>query len=80
MTTRELFEGASRLQIVGLFLAMLELTRQRKIEVQQDPESGIITLNAREPKDAEDVDALDRSAAAGARDDGVLTPEAVDNA
>ncbi|MCA9273759.1 MAG: segregation/condensation protein A [Phycisphaerales bacterium] len=80
LTTRELFEGASRLQIVGLFLAMLELTRQRKIEVQQDPESGIITLNAREPKDAEDVDALDRSAAAGARDDGVLTPEAVDNA
>lgn len=57
MTTRELFEGASRLDIVGLFLAMLELTRQRRIEVQQDPESGIITLEAREPDELEDSDA-----------------------
>ncbi len=54
MTTRELFEGASRLDIVGLFLAMLELTRQRRIEVQQDPESGIITLEAREPDKLDD--------------------------
>lgn len=56
MTTRELFEGASRLDIVGLFLAMLELTRQRKIEVQQDPESGVITLEAREADDLESTD------------------------
>jgi segregation and condensation protein A len=56
MTTRELFEGASRLDIVGLFLAMLELTRQRKIEVQQDPDSGIITLEAREPDDLDHFD------------------------
>lgn len=49
MTTRELFEGASRIQIVGLFLAMLELTRQRKIVVEQDGTSGLITLRGREP-------------------------------
>lgn len=54
MTTRELFEGASRLDIVGLFLAMLELTRQRRIEVQQDVETGIITLEAREPDELDD--------------------------
>lgn len=48
MTTRELFEGASRIQIVGLFLAMLELTRQRRIKVEQDA-SGVITLRGREP-------------------------------
>lgn len=56
MTTRELFEGASRLDIVGLFLAMLELTRQRKIEVLQDPDTGIITLEAREPDELDDVE------------------------
>jgi len=54
MTTRELFEGASRMQIVGLFLAMLELTRQRKIEVEQDAASGVITLRGREPDTIEE--------------------------
>ncbi len=54
MTTRELFEGASRMQIVGLFLAMLELTRQRKIEVEQDPTSGLITLRGRNPDSADE--------------------------
>ncbi|MFI4892493.1 MAG: segregation/condensation protein A, partial [Phycisphaerales bacterium JB058] len=51
MTTRELFEGASRMQIVGLFMAMLELTRQRKIEVEQDA-AGMITLRARAEKES----------------------------
>ncbi len=80
LTTRELFDGASRLQIVGLFMAMLELTRQRKIEVEQDSESGIITLEARVPDNAEEHDAVDSSPDVDARDDGVHTPEVVDNA
>ena len=80
LTTRELFDGASRLQIVGLFMAMLELTRQRKIEVEQDPESGIITLEARVPDNAEERDAVDSSPNVDVRDDGVLAPEVVDNA
>ncbi|GAB5495916.1 MAG: segregation/condensation protein A [Phycisphaerales bacterium] len=79
MTTRELFEGASRLDIVGLFLAMLELTRQRKIEVQQDPESGIITLEAREADEVEDVDALDSGTGSDPDADGVLEAESADN-
>lgn len=54
MTTRQLFEGASRMQIVGLFMAMLELTRQRKIEVEQDA-AGMITLRARAEEESEEV-------------------------
>lgn len=49
MTFRELFAGASRGEIVGLFIATLELTRQRKITVEHDEESGMITIQAREP-------------------------------
>ena len=61
-------------------MAMLELTRQRKIEVEQDPESGIITLEARVPDNAEERDAVDSSPNVDVRDDGVLAPEVVDNA
>jgi len=78
MTTRELFEGASRLEIVGLFLAMLELTRQRKLEVVQDQESGIITLEAREPDELEDADAVDSIADSDSHADSVLEAEASD--
>ncbi|MEL7483735.1 MAG: segregation/condensation protein A [Planctomycetota bacterium] len=49
MTFRELFHGAERGDIVGLFIATLELTRQRKITVEHDEESGMITIQAREP-------------------------------
>ncbi|MEM9660746.1 MAG: segregation/condensation protein A [Planctomycetota bacterium] len=49
MTFRELFHGAGRGDIVGLFIATLELTRQRKITVEHDEESGMITIQAREP-------------------------------
>ncbi|MEL6795350.1 MAG: segregation/condensation protein A [Planctomycetota bacterium] len=49
MTFRELFDGAGRGDIVGLFIATLELTRQRKITVEHDEESGMITIQAREP-------------------------------
>ena len=51
MTFRELFQGAGRGDIVGLFIATLELTRQRKITVEHDEESGMITIQAREPDD-----------------------------
>jgi len=50
LTTTELFSQASRLDIIGLFLAMLELTRQRKINVVQSDETGEIVLRAREPE------------------------------
>ncbi|MEM8758697.1 MAG: segregation/condensation protein A, partial [Planctomycetota bacterium] len=37
MTFRDLFTGASRAEIIGLFIATLELTRQRRIAVEHDP-------------------------------------------
>lgn len=57
MTFRELFAGANRSDIVGLFIATLELTRQRKITVEHDDESGMITIQAREP-DGDDENAI----------------------
>lgn len=54
LSTRELFAQASRMDIIGLFLAMLELTRQRRIEVVQHDDTGEIILRAREPEPADE--------------------------
>ncbi|MEO1585377.1 MAG: segregation/condensation protein A [Planctomycetota bacterium] len=54
ITFRELFSGASRGEIVGLFIATLELTRQRKITVEHDAESGMISIQARDRDDDEE--------------------------
>ncbi len=48
LSFRELFAGASRVEIIGLFIATLELTRQRKIAVEHDPETGMILIERRE--------------------------------
>lgn len=42
LTLRSVFEGRTRSEMLGLFLAMLELVRQRKVLVRQEGES--ITL------------------------------------
>lgn len=51
---RAVFEGRSRAEMLGLFLAMLELVRQRRIAVRQDRGTGEITVRLREqdPADA----------------------------
>ncbi len=51
MTLQTVFEGRSRSERIGLFLAMLELTRQRKIRVQQDELGGSIQVDLRPPED-----------------------------
>lgn len=55
LTMKQIFEGRkSRGEMIGLFLALLELVRQRKVAVQQDQRdpSGEITLNLRDPDEA----------------------------
>ncbi|MEO1130381.1 MAG: segregation/condensation protein A [Planctomycetota bacterium] len=67
---RVIFEGRSRSEMVGLFLALLELTRQHRCVVRQDPDrqsgdpGSDIVIALREPEKAEHVeDSEDRIAA-----------------
>lgn len=46
-----IFAGRTRSEMIGLFLAMLELVRQRKVLVRQDPEQQQIMLCIRESSD-----------------------------
>ncbi|MBX3359319.1 MAG: segregation/condensation protein A [Phycisphaeraceae bacterium] len=48
-----IFAGRTRTELIGLFLAMLELVRQRRIQVRQDRVHAQITLSLREPDLAE---------------------------
>ena len=53
MTLAALFEGRTRPEMIGLFLATLELVRRRAVRVKQD-DSGVIVLELRPPEpDAE---------------------------
>lgn len=40
LTLQHIFEGRTRLEMIGLFLAMLELAKQRKISIEQRDEGG----------------------------------------
>lgn len=44
LTLRAIFTGRSRGEMIGLFLATLELVRRREVEVAQDESTGEITL------------------------------------
>jgi chromatin segregation and condensation protein Rec8/ScpA/Scc1 (kleisin family) len=47
-----MFEGRTRSEMVGLFLALLELVRNRRVRVAQDKVEGLITVSLRdEPED-----------------------------
>jgi segregation and condensation protein A len=48
----KLFEGHNRGQILGLFLAMLELIRQKRIRVLQEQTFGAIVLKLRDPEES----------------------------
>ncbi|MEM6458464.1 MAG: segregation/condensation protein A [Planctomycetota bacterium] len=55
MTLRQLFVGRrSRSEMIGLFLATLELVRQRRVAVAQDPAGGEVRLSLRPPPGPED--------------------------
>ena len=46
LSMRQIFEGRKRGEMIGLFLAMLELVRRRAIRVKQDSTRGDITVEA----------------------------------
>ena len=49
---QRMFEGRTRGEMVGLFLALLELVRNRRVRVAQDKVEGLITVSLRdEPED-----------------------------
>ncbi|MFO0831483.1 MAG: segregation/condensation protein A [Phycisphaerales bacterium] len=52
MEFRDVFTGRTRGESVGLFLALLELVRNRKVRVRQDKVEGSIWLSAREEEAA----------------------------
>jgi len=57
MTLRQLFVGRkSRSEMIGLFLATLELVRQRRVQVNQDAAGGDIKLQLRPESDRNDLD------------------------
>ncbi len=48
MTLQAVFEGRSRGEMLGLFLAMLELLRQQRMTARQDDQTGQIWIEVRE--------------------------------
>ncbi|MEM8738886.1 MAG: segregation/condensation protein A, partial [Planctomycetota bacterium] len=60
MTLQQIFVGrASRSEMIGLFLATLELVRQRRVRVAQAPQGGELRLQLRPPADRDDLDDSD---------------------
>ncbi|MCC6285306.1 MAG: segregation/condensation protein A [Phycisphaerales bacterium] len=53
LTLRSVLEGRARKEMLGLFLAMLELVRQRRLRVRQSGESILIEARPEEPDLAE---------------------------
>ncbi|MEI7658350.1 MAG: segregation/condensation protein A [Phycisphaerae bacterium] len=52
MPLQRMFEGRTRSEMVGLFLALLELVRNRRVRVTQDRVEGLISVSLRdEPED-----------------------------
>jgi segregation and condensation protein A len=64
LTLRSIFSGRTRGEMIGLFLATLELVRQRKVRVMQDEASGEVALEAGEV-DADAVGAAESPAGFG---------------
>ena len=62
-----IFANRSRGEMIGLFLAMLELVRQRKVGVRQDSVQQTIFLRLRDEPD--DISRAADAANAAAKDD-----------
>jgi len=50
VSLRRMFSGRSRSEMIGLFLATLELVRQRRVTIKVDEEAGQIMLEAAQPE------------------------------
>ena len=57
----KIFQGRTRGEMIGLFLAMLELVRQRRIGVRQDATTSSIVVRLREEEPEETVQVADES-------------------
>ncbi len=55
MTFGGIFAGRGRLEMVGLFLALLELVRNKKVEALQEANFGEIQIRMRPPEDQDDA-------------------------
>lgn len=53
MTLQQVFEGRRRGEMLGLFLALLELARQRRLRFSQDQRQGEIAMALRDPAEVE---------------------------
>ncbi|MEM9883492.1 MAG: segregation/condensation protein A [Planctomycetota bacterium] len=85
MTLRQLFVGRrSRSEMIGLFLATLELVRQRRVAVAQDPAGGDVRLTLRPPpppppeEDLPEEDGAAAESPAGLADAGTFDADAYD--
>jgi segregation and condensation protein A len=65
LTLQQVFQGARPLQRIGMFLATLELTRQRRIDVQQDDVDDPIQLVLRDPEEDATGEAVPAGVGAG---------------
>jgi len=54
LTLRAVFTGRTRGEMIGLFLATLELVRQRKVRVVQDESTGEVALEPAEPEESKE--------------------------
>ncbi|MDX2147095.1 MAG: segregation/condensation protein A [Planctomycetota bacterium] len=51
LTMRELFTGRSRREMIGLFLALLDLVKRRQVRVRQEAIGGDIALELEKPEE-----------------------------
>jgi segregation and condensation protein A len=58
MPLQTMFVGRTRPEMVGLFLALLELIRNRRVRVLQDKIDGVINVHLREEAEPSESDAL----------------------
>ena len=81
MTMREIFSSRSRVEVIGLFLAILELVRQRAVRVLVDAGTRDISVALREPDEEEQPAAPSRDASIvePKSDDGGTAPAAWDD-
>ncbi len=82
MAFERIFEGRTRGEMIGLFLALLELIRQQRVRVQQETPLGGITVHLIDPTPITEIwepDDGDREDA-GAEDEQAFEPQAAGEA
>ena len=60
LTLLEVLKGKRRIEMIGLFLAVLELARKQHIRVVQEPDVEAISIELRDEEDREELAGADR--------------------